>query len=394
MSDVAAVNSVRSPRHHRMTGVAIAVILTVLAAACGSSAHSNTTAGTSSAAALTPTAGGSLVVGIPTETPGWNPAVNEWDDTGALVGSTMLEPLARPGADSGAEPWLATSWIANTDFTRWVIHLRTGVQFQDGTPFNAQAVVQNLHTYLASPFYTLTFASLFKDEKALDPSTIQVDLSQPWAAFPSSFLDSGSTFMMAPSMIAAGASGSNHPVGTGPFKFLSWVQDSSLKVVRNPHYWGGLDAQGHVRSGMPYLNSIEFRVITDDGSRSEALQAGDIDMETTISASHANSLRSGYTEVKDWDAGSVFVQLNTAATVNGKPNPLSNLHARLALTYATDPGAVAKLAGSGLELASSPFGPDDAVGHARRPERLLARQPDQGQGRGRRSTSRRPARRR
>ena len=77
------------------------------------------------------------MVGIPTETPGWNPATNEWDDTGNLVGSTMLEPLATAGADSGAKPWLATSWIANTDFTRWVIHLRPGVQFQDGTPFNA-----------------------------------------------------------------------------------------------------------------------------------------------------------------------------------------------------------------------------------------------------------------
>ena len=73
-----------------------------------------------------------------------------------------LEPLATPGADSGAKPWLATSWVANTDFTRWVINLRTGVQFQDGTPFNAQAVVDNIKADLKSPFYTLTVASLFK----------------------------------------------------------------------------------------------------------------------------------------------------------------------------------------------------------------------------------------
>ena len=71
---------------------------------------------------------------------------------------------------------------------------------------------------------------------------MQVDLSQPWAAFPSSFLDSASTYMMAPSMIAAGAAGSNHPVGTGPFVFSSWQPNSSFTVNRNPHYWGGLDA--------------------------------------------------------------------------------------------------------------------------------------------------------
>ena len=106
-----------------------------------------------------PTSGGTLVVGIPTETPGWNPASDEWDDTGNLVGSTVLEPLATAGADAGAKPWLATSWIANKDFTKWVVKLRPGVQFQDGTPFNAQAVVANFDAYLASPFYTLTLGA-------------------------------------------------------------------------------------------------------------------------------------------------------------------------------------------------------------------------------------------
>ncbi len=342
--------------NRKLAGVAIAVIMTVVAAACGSSTHTAATTQTTTQVAAKPIAGGSLVVGIPTETPGWNPTVNEWDDTGNLVGSTVLEPLATPGADSGAKPWLATSWIANTTFTRWVVHLRTGVKFQDGTPFNAQAVVDNFHAALVSPFYTMTISSMFKDEKALDDSTVQIDLNQPWAAFPSSFLDSGSTYMMAPSMIAAGAAGSNHPVGTGPFVFSSWEQNSSFKVKRNPNYWGGLDASGNVMHGTPYLDSIEFRVITDDGTRGQALQSGDIDMMTTISANTANSLASTFTEVKDWDGGSVFVQPNAAPTVNGKPNPMSDIHARLALAYATDAAAVAKLAGKGLIVATSPFG--------------------------------------
>ena len=53
----------------------------------------------------------------------------------------MLEPLATVGADSGAKPWLAKTWYPNTTFTRWVINLQTGVTFQDGEPFNADAVV-------------------------------------------------------------------------------------------------------------------------------------------------------------------------------------------------------------------------------------------------------------
>ena len=168
--------------------------------------------------------------------------------------------------------------------------------------------------------------------------------------------------MMAPSMIAAGAAGSKHPVGTGPFVFSGWEENSSLTVNRNPHYWGGLDAAGKVQQGTPYLDSIRFRVITDDQTRSEALQSGDIDMLSTISARTANSLAGSFNEVKDWDAGSVFVQPNTVATVNGKPNPMANIHARLALAYATDAKAIAALAGKGLNLATSPFGPNTPWG--------------------------------
>ena len=53
----------------------------------------------------------------------------------------MLEPLATAGTDSGAKPWLAKNWYPNTTFDKWVINLQSGVKFQDGEPFNADAVV-------------------------------------------------------------------------------------------------------------------------------------------------------------------------------------------------------------------------------------------------------------
>ena len=356
--------STRTTHPARLTGLALVVVLTLVAAACGSANHTTGAAAPqgTTAAASKPVSGGSIVVGIPTESPGWNPATNEWDDTGNLVGSTVLEPLAVPGADAGAKPWLATSWIANSDFTRWVVNLRKGVQFQDGTPFDAQAVVDNFNAYLQSPFYTLTLGPIFKGVKALSDSSVEVDFKQSFAAFPSSYLDSASTYMMAPSMMKASDKGSSHPVGTGPFVFSSWEPNNSFKVNRNPHYWGGLDANGKVQSGTPYLNSIEFRVITDEGTRSAALQSGDIDMLTTIQASTANSLAGQFNEVKDWDGNSAFVQFNTLAKVNGQANPFADIHARRAVAYATDAKAVADEAGKGLNLATSPFGPNTPWG--------------------------------
>ena len=358
------------PAHVRATGstrrgaplLAMVLTLAFVAAACGSSGHkAQATAGTTTAT-LKPQYGGSLVVGIRAETNGWNPAQAQWADTGSLEGSTVLEPLARVGADSGAKPWLATSWYPNTDFTKWVINLQKGVTFQDGTPFNAAAVVKNIEASAKGPLSGLAIGPMFKDEKVLTNYSVVVDLTQPWAAFPSSFLDGGSAYIMAPSQIAAGAAGTQHPVGTGPFEFDSWTQNDSFRVKKYANYWGGLDENNKRRTGLPYLNSIEFRVIPDDGTRTSALQGGDINMEYTTNAGDANKLASTYTVIKDWDTESAFVMPNTAPTVGGQPNPLSNIHARMALAYATDRNAIAKQEGEGVKVPTSPWSPTNPWG--------------------------------
>ncbi len=304
------------------------------------------------------------MVGIRAETNGWNPAQAQWADTGSLEGSTVLEPLARVGADSGAKPWLATSWYPNSDFTRWVINLQTGIKFQDGTPFNAAAVVKNIEASAKGPLSGLAIGPMFKSEQVLTESSLVVNLTQPWAAFPASYLDGGSAYIMAPSQIAAGDAGTQHPVGTGPFTFDSWQQNDSFRVKRNPDYWQGLDENGKRRTGagLPYLDSIEFKVITDDGTRTSALQSGDINMEYTTSAADANKLSGNFNVIKDWDTESAFIMPNTAPQVGGQPNPLSNIHARMALAYATDRNSIAKLVGDGVQVPTSPWSPTNPWG--------------------------------
>ena len=348
----------RSLRRPVLAVAALAMVLAVVAAACGSSSGNKTVAASSTTSSLKPHRGGSLVVGIRAETNGWNPALDQWADTGSLEGSTVLEPLATVGKDSGAKPWLAKSWIANTDFTRWVINLQPGITFQDGTPFNADAVVKNINAYAKGPLSGLAIGPMFKDEKALSSLQVEVDLTQPWAAFPSSFLDGGSAFMMAPSQIDAGTAGASHPIGTGPFEFQSWVPNSTFQVKRYPNYWGGRDANGNVRTGqgLPYLDSIEFKVIIDDGTRTAALQNGDINMEYTTNAADATTLASSYTVVKDWDTESAFIMPNTAIA------PFNNVHARLALAYATDREAIAKEVGTGVDIPTSPWSPSNPWG--------------------------------
>jgi peptide/nickel transport system substrate-binding protein len=189
---------------------------------------------------------------------------------------------------------------------------------------------------------------MVKDVRVLDPLTVVVDLTQPWAAFPSSYLDGGGSYMMAPAMIHSSDGGATHPIGTGPFIFESWTPGGSFKVKKNTDYW---------QKGLPHLDSIEFRVITDESTAVAALQSGDVNMILTTSAQDADRLANSYTVVKNWDSESVSALTNTVSSINGKFNPLSNIHARLALAYATDRSQIASEIGAGVLTTTGPFAP-------------------------------------
>jgi peptide/nickel transport system substrate-binding protein len=337
------VPSPRPSARRFVGGMAVALALVVLAAACGSSSPK---ASGSSGGTTIPVNGGQMVVAVGAETNGWNPHQDEWAQAGALVGSSVLEPLATTGHDLSAKPWLATSWTPNATFDTWTITLRTGVTFQDGEPFDAAAVKQNLDDASTAALSGEALAGLFKQVSVVDDHTVQVTLTQPWAAFPSSFLDGQSAMMMAPKMLAASGGGQTHPIGTGPFTFVSWQPGGSFVTTRNPTYW---------QKGLPHLAGLTFKVLTDPTTQASSLQSGDVDMAFTSSAQVANQLTGQFTELRDWSTEPGMAMVNTLAQANGKPNPMANLHARLALAYATNRTAIAAQVGQGVQSGNSPF---------------------------------------
>ena len=343
-------------RHQRPSGfkivVAMLAALAVLAASCGSSGKS-TTAGTTPDQAVgtnegTPVDGGTMVIGIGAETKGWNPSLGQWADTGSLVGSTVIEPLATQGEDKGAKPYLADSWIANPDFTAWTIKLHPGVKFHDGSDFNAAAAKKSIEFTVTGPLASLALGPMFDTVEVVDPLTITIHLKQPWASFPAAYLQGGSAYMMAPAMIDAADHGVAHPIGTGPFVFDSWTPDATFKVHKNPTYW---------QAGLPHLDSLEFKVIPDETARADALKSGDVNMIYTTSAESANRLSADYTVTKDWTSENALIMTSTSPQFRGKPNALNNIHARKALAYATDTGTIAASIGDGVQIPTSPWSP-------------------------------------
>lgn len=193
----------RSPARPARFGRAVAVGGVVLALAVGTACGSDPAAEGSSSPSSDTTSlapdgdavdGGALVVGIQNDVTGWNPTADTWGTAAAFAGSSFLESLTTLDAQGNVEPWLATDWDPNDDYTSWTLTLREGVQFHDGQPFDAEAVKANFDDVMASPLTSIALGGAIEGATVVGDQ-VRIDLSEPWAAFPSSFLAGPNAWM-------------------------------------------------------------------------------------------------------------------------------------------------------------------------------------------------------
>src|SRR5262249_49284686 len=163
-------------------------------------------------------------------------------------------------------PQLATGYEVSPDGTVYTIHLRQNVKFHDGTPFNAAAVDFNVRRVWDKnfQFYYDRTSSLnaavwreLKDIQVVDDYTVKFILKQPWAFFIDQLAEPtgvGIPVFMSPESVRkyGNAGVEQHPIGTGPFKFVEEVRGQRIVVERNPDYWD---------PKYPYLDKIIWRPI-------------------------------------------------------------------------------------------------------------------------------------
>jgi peptide/nickel transport system substrate-binding protein len=286
-----------------------------------------------------PQAGGTLTYGLNAESDGWDPTSNRWASSGYIVGYSIFDPLAMFGADLKAQPYLAESFTSNAAFTEWVIGVRDGVQFHDGTPVDAAAIKAGLDKQKASPLTgaTMDFVESFTVNAEGD---VVATMNKPWSTFPE-ILTGQAGVVSAPSM-AADPDGNKNPVGSGPFVFDSWEQGSQLRVKKNPNYW---------RAGYPYLDQIDFKIVADISARTTALDSKAIDIfetndprqiiEFTDRAQGDGSGVQIFTD-QQGERQKVFVGLNLA-----KP-PFDDPLARQAVAHAADVEMLSEQAYEGI----------------------------------------------
>jgi|GEM_PF-106955 len=231
------------------------------------------------------TAGGTFIFGRGGDSVQLDPAIVTDGESFRVTGQ-CLEPLYQYEPSSTKPiPALATECTANEDSTVWTCQLREGVEFHDGTPFNADAVVFNFerwrftdHPYhfdsQVFEYYEYMWNGFDEDSmiasvEAVDEYTVEFTLAEPLAPFLAN-LAMDIFAISSPAAIEEAGEDYGLPgvgcVGTGPFKFVEWVEGDHITVEANEDYWGGA----------PTIDEIVWRVIPDDSARFLALQAGDI----------------------------------------------------------------------------------------------------------------------
>lgn len=254
------------------------------------------------------------------------------DNLSYSIERTMYDGLIGFTPDMKMKPELATSWEASRDARVFTFHLRRGVKFHDGMPFNAEAVKINFDR-VRDPEQKLRRYSLYEMIGAidvLDESTVRFTLRRPFGAMLYNFAHPAGRIISPAAIRRGSAYVARNPVGTGPFKFVNWAPGREVVVERNSEFW---------QTGQPQVDRIVFKLIPEDASRVAMLLSGEAEFIFPVPGVQAEAVSraSGITLQKRWSIYAYYVALNTQL------GPFRNVAVRRALNYAVDKNAVVKV---------------------------------------------------
>ncbi|MGD6834883.1 glutathione ABC transporter substrate-binding protein [Sutcliffiella halmapala] len=213
--------------------------------------------------------GGELVFVISQDAPTLDP--HGMNDTATTNATTQLfDRLTEYAADGSVVPALAESFEA-VDDTTWEFKLKEGVKFHDGTDFNADAVKMTIERIIDPEFASprAVVLNMITEVVVVDDYTVQFKTEKPFAPLPAHLAHNAGS-IIAPSAIEEENSGgkkvSENPVGTGPFKFVSWSTGSEMIFEKNADYWGEKKAA---------VDTLKFVVVPEQATRMAMLETGD-----------------------------------------------------------------------------------------------------------------------
>lgn len=299
--------------------------------------------------------GGVLVFGRSGDSVSLDPG-RETDGESFYGSTAVFDTLVEfvPGS-TAVQPALAKSWDVSANGLEYVFHLREGVKFHDGTPFNAKAVVFSFERQFKQdhPYYNLgpwkywgymDMDNIVKEVVAVDDLTVKFVLKKVEAPFIANLAMDFASIVSPTAVAKLGEEFKNKPVGTGAFKFVSWTKDSDIVFDRNADYWGG----------PVYLDRLILKVIPDATSRWLALQKGEVDLIDFPSMEDIPAMRAtkGIQLIQQAGLNVGYLAMNT------QKKPFDNKLVRQAMNYAIDQKEiVAGVYGEAGRVAKNPLPP-------------------------------------
>jgi peptide/nickel transport system substrate-binding protein len=255
---------------------AVLMALVLVTIACG-----NTSTGSGGG---TPKQGGTIVIGNTEEPDYLNPVLYTLATSYDVV-TAANDPLAAIDDKGNLVPKLATSWTVSADGLTYTFHLRQGVTWQDGQPFNADDVVFTYQSFInpsVNANTTTGWSSVDKVETP-DPYTVTFHMKSIYAGF----LYTIAPESMVPKHILAQSKDFNKdpynrlPIGTGPFQVTEWKSADHITLKAYAGYWGG----------KPKLDSIVFKIVPDQTTLLNELKTGEVNIAYGMNAQQIGDMR-------------------------------------------------------------------------------------------------------
>ena len=267
--------------------------------------------------------------------------------TGRLVFAALCDKLFDVTPELKIVPQLATGYEWGPDHKSIVIKLRPGVRFQDGEPFNAEAVKFNIERHQNTPgSFRKSEISEIQSVDVVNDLTVRFHLSQPLVPLLAALTDRAGMMVSPKAAKASGDKFGTQPVCAGPYKFVQRVAQGKIVLEKVADYW---DQKSFA------IDRVEFVPITDSSSRLASLRSGDLQMIERVSPTDLAEIR-GDSKLKVTGIPELGYQMIPLNVANGpKSKAFSDVRVRQALDLAIDRETLVKTVFGGEYIAGNQF---------------------------------------